>query len=145
MRKIISKFRCSDHKLEIEAGRHKKIDETERWCQVCRLEIESETHMLVKCPLYRNLRLKYFGPNVQADIAEIMKCETKLMAFNLANFLTKAYNLRDHCLRMRSYFNWFARVCEFLFFRVWCVIIYIDLIFYLFFLGYETSCNVFWL
>ena len=105
LRKTISKFRCSDHKLEIEAGRHKKIDEAERWCQICRLEIESETHFLVKCPLYRPLRLKYFGPNVHAEIAEIMKCESKLMAFNLANFLTKAYNLRDHCLKMRSYFN----------------------------------------
>ena len=34
-RKIIAKFRCSDHTLMIETGRHKKIDPEERMCKMC--------------------------------------------------------------------------------------------------------------
>ena len=34
-RKIIAKFRCSDHTLMIETGRHTKIDLEERICKMC--------------------------------------------------------------------------------------------------------------
>ena len=34
-RKIVAKFRCSDHTLMIEAGRHKKIDLEERMYKMC--------------------------------------------------------------------------------------------------------------
>ena len=72
----------------IEVGRHNKIAENERMCQICMYDVECEVHFLYDCPLYRGLRLKYFGPNVQADIVDIMKCENKNSCFNLANFLT---------------------------------------------------------
>ena len=44
LRKVISKLRCSDHMLELEIGRRKKIVENERKCQVCMIEVESEVH-----------------------------------------------------------------------------------------------------
>ena len=34
-RKLITKFRCSDHELMIKEERHKKIDVEERLCCVC--------------------------------------------------------------------------------------------------------------
>ena len=34
-RKIVAKFRCSDHTLMIKTGRHKKIDVEERMCKMC--------------------------------------------------------------------------------------------------------------
>ena len=105
LRKIIAKFRCSDHRLEIEAGRHKKVEESERRCKICMNGVECETHFISDCPVYRRLRLKHFGPNVRAKLIDIMKCDDKTASFNLANFLTKAYHLREYCLRMRSYFN----------------------------------------
>ena len=46
MRKSITKFRCSDHKLEVEVGRHKKITRDKRVCRRCPNEIEIETHFL---------------------------------------------------------------------------------------------------
>ena len=46
MRKSITKFRCSDHKLKIEIGRHKKIPREERFCESCRSEVETESHFL---------------------------------------------------------------------------------------------------
>ena len=104
LRKLVSKFRCSDHKLEIEVGRRKKVLADERTCNVCMNGVECEVHFLTECPLYNGLRLKYLGENVQRDLIEIMKCGDKAASFNLANYLDKAYSLREHCLRMRSYF-----------------------------------------
>ena len=34
-RKIVAKYRCSDHTLMIETGRYKKIDFEERICKIC--------------------------------------------------------------------------------------------------------------
>ena len=104
LRKVICKFRCSDHQLEIEVGRRKKVIAEERICKICMNGVECETHFLIDCPLYRELRLKHLGPNVQTELVNILKCSDKVTSFNLANFLTKAYSLREHCLKMRSYF-----------------------------------------
>ena len=105
LRKVICKFRCSDHTLEIEIGRRKKIMENERRCLVCMNEVESEVHFLANCPPYQTLRLKYFGRDIQDNTADIMKCSTKIASFNLANYLTKSYDIKEHCVRMRSYFS----------------------------------------
>ena len=60
LRKNIAKLRCSDHALEIEKGRHKKIPREGRLCKVCKeKEIETEDHFLTKCKFYDNLKLKH--------------------------------------------------------------------------------------
>ena len=60
LRKIITKFRCSDHILEIEKGRHNKIPREERVCKVCDCEeIETEEHFLIKCKFYEKIKWKY--------------------------------------------------------------------------------------
>ena len=63
-RKITAKIRCSDHVLEIEKGRHKKIHRDERICKVCNCkEIETEDHFLTKCTFYNKIKTKYdIGP-----------------------------------------------------------------------------------
>ena len=59
-RQAIAKLRCSDHKLEIEKGRHNKVPKEERLCRVCDSgEIETEEHFLIKCKFYDNLKLRY--------------------------------------------------------------------------------------
>ena len=51
-RRIVAKFRCSDHKLMIETGRHKKIDHEERICKMYSQNmIENEPHFLLECPV----------------------------------------------------------------------------------------------
>ena len=60
LRKIITKFRCSDHTLEIERGRHNNIPREERVCKVCDCEeTETEEHFLIKCKFYETLKSKY--------------------------------------------------------------------------------------
>ena len=58
MRKSITKFRCSNHKLEIEVGRHKNIASDETVCKLCPNELETESHFLSKCTGYEKLRKK---------------------------------------------------------------------------------------
>ena len=59
-RKAIAKIRCSDHPLEIERGRHKKIPRENRICKICPLnEVESEDHFLSKCTFYIRYKPKH--------------------------------------------------------------------------------------
>ena len=96
LRRSITKFRCSDHGLEIEIGRHKNISVENRICKMCKSKVETEEHFLRFCPKYDNLRLRYFG-HLPTFLSwkQVLKCEDKITAFNLANFLTKALNLRQ--------------------------------------------------
>ena len=96
LRKSITKFRCSDHRLEIETGRHRKIPINERVCKMCACEVETEEHFLRWCPKYKKLREKYFGqPTTFIHWVSIIKCDDKMMAFNLGNYITKALKLRN--------------------------------------------------
>ena len=96
LRGCITKFRCSDHRLKIETGRHRNLPVDERLCETCVNKVETEEHFLRWCPKYSNLRLKYFGrPHCFLDWLEVLKCENRMSAYNLGNFLTKALVLRD--------------------------------------------------
>ena len=56
-RKTIAKIRCSDHKLEIEKGRHKRIPREARICKLCPMgKIETEDHFLFDCAFYGDIR-----------------------------------------------------------------------------------------
>ena len=61
LRIALTKLRLSSHTLNIESGRHFKIDKKDRVCTNCNLHsIENEYHFILVCPKYRELRLKYF-------------------------------------------------------------------------------------
>jgi hypothetical protein len=96
LRKKITKFRCSDHSLEIEIGRHKKVKAEERFCKFCKTEVETELHFLQECPAYDKIRRTFLG-NFQ-DWLTIIKCEDKRASYCLANFLTKAFEQREKLL-----------------------------------------------
>ena len=51
-----SKFRLSDHNLEIEKGRHKGLVTELRFCPFCDNEVENEIYFLLVCPLYTKMR-----------------------------------------------------------------------------------------
>ena len=58
-RKAITKLRCSDHELEIERGRHKKIPREARLCRLCGIgKIETEEHFLFECNFYDDIKTK---------------------------------------------------------------------------------------
>ena len=101
MRKIITKFRCSDHKLEIEVGRHKKIPRENRVCKQCPNDIETEMHFLCSCPSYKNLRKKLFEKEViDTQLGkDILACKQETTSLKLGKYLLKAANIRDWMIK----------------------------------------------
>lgn len=64
IRKAITKIRCSDHVLEIEKGRHRKIPRAERICKFCdKNSIETEVHFLTECDYYDDIK-RIQGTNI---------------------------------------------------------------------------------
>ena len=50
-------MKISDHMLEIERGRYKKIKREERKCKMCTMDVvEDEIHYFFHCPKYYNIR-----------------------------------------------------------------------------------------
>ena len=103
--KVVSKFRCTDHRLEIEIGRHNKLEVEQRTCQLCRGNVETEIHVLQECPLYAKLRRIYFNDDENMNLNYILQCRNKIVANKLANFLTEAFELRKRMLDLHAYFT----------------------------------------
>jgi hypothetical protein len=62
-RQSLSRFRCSNHRLEVECGRHAKPESVPRRDRVCRLcplgVVEDEDHMLLVCPAHHDIQCKF--------------------------------------------------------------------------------------
>ena len=58
-RQALTKLRIGNHRLEIELGRHKNIKAADRICKICKDGVEDETHFLVKCKKFENIRKPY--------------------------------------------------------------------------------------
>ena len=55
-RKEITKFRISNHRLNIEVGRYKNVVRQLRVCTLCdHNNIEDEFHFILKCPFYSDI------------------------------------------------------------------------------------------
>ena len=90
-RRMIAKLRCSDHSLEIETGRHRKIDRNERFCKQCAVgAIETETHFLLECNKYDALRNKH---NIE-QFTNLWQLMNDLDPTKLGIYLTEAFFLR---------------------------------------------------
>ena len=98
LRKTITKFRGSDHTLEIEVGRHKKLEVTERICKICNKDVETELHFLKSCPKYSELRNRYLNVLNAHNLIDVLQCDDKSTSFNVANFLQKAMKIRKSTL-----------------------------------------------
>ena len=64
IRKCLSKFRMSAHKLNIETGRYiqPRIEPEDRLCTNCNaMTCEDEPHFVLKCQKYNNYRLAFYN------------------------------------------------------------------------------------
>jgi hypothetical protein len=63
LRQSLSRFRCSNHHLEVECGKHAKPGSVLRRNRVCRLcplgVVEDENHLLLVCPAHHDIRCKF--------------------------------------------------------------------------------------
>ena len=95
IRTQFSKFRLSDHNLEIEKGRHRGIVAEQRFCSFCKYMVENEIHFLLECPIYKDLRETYsvFQVNNPGVFVFLVSEGPQL-----APFIHKIFELRDFLL-----------------------------------------------
>jgi hypothetical protein len=84
LRKILSRFRLSSHKLAIETtGRYDNTPHVLRKCMPFNMEaVETEYHFLLACPKYSELRHKYFSQNM-CSWPTLQKCYAFLSKYFL--------------------------------------------------------------
>ena len=102
-RKIVAKFRCSDHTLMIETGRHKKIDLEERMCKMCSQKtVEDERHFLLECPAYNKVRkslMKHVNPiedDLNNQFIQLMASSNQNVIYDIARYLKRAFKIRSN-------------------------------------------------
>ena len=103
----VSKFRLSDHRLEIETGRYhrpkKKVND--RLCSVCNA-VESEMHCLMTCKINKEDREKLFNVTAQRKpsfrfmddkqrFEFLMQTNDKQLTFLIPNFIQKCLDNVD--------------------------------------------------
>ena len=99
-KRIISKFRIGEHKLHVETGRHRrpKTPLQLRTCRCCNL-LEDETHFLMGCSLYDNIRSKYTSlfqtPSSPSRSSFINIMNNTENVHDLSNFLEQAFIIRS--------------------------------------------------
>ena len=59
-RAAFAKFRCGVAPIRIETGRFENLDVSQRLCHFCNA-VEDETHVILDCPLYEDLRNTLFS------------------------------------------------------------------------------------
>ena len=99
-RKLICKFRISDHSLEIEKGRYKKIPRNERICKICNT-VDNEAHFFFDCSINDSLRNRYlqtfnFEPEINPEdkLKQILNPDTNEQVRLLGSFLKQSLLLR---------------------------------------------------
>lgn len=101
-----ARFRCSNHVLEIERGRHLGIEMAERVCKLCVGEtvLEDEYHFLMHCVAYKELRAKYIEPHILPNISlydnfVLLMQSGDVIVQDVACFIYKALCLRQEMIK----------------------------------------------
>jgi hypothetical protein len=98
----LTKFRCSNHMLEIETGRHKNIIRCERLCKLCKMNVvEDEYHFLLVCPVLRNIRIVCLKPFFTRwptinKFSQLMSDTSTSNILRLSTYICKASELRNN-------------------------------------------------
>ncbi len=138
-RQILSKYRLSDHDLEIERGRHRQTwtEREQRICRHCDLQqIEDEKHFLMMCPKYLHVR-ETFLPRFKALIPSFTELsDSEIMPFLLGEddktaALAAKYVLTIHNVRCSTWFTWYWPTWSFHVEWFWFYLLFMLLFIYL--------------
>jgi hypothetical protein len=102
LRRSLARFRCANHKLQIELGRQAKpmkVPVQQRYCKLCNLgAVEDEDHFLLVCPAYQSVRERFRGSlplTAITPLAELMSYQQQGI---LARFLVQCQTVRSELL-----------------------------------------------
>ena len=87
-RSALAKFRCGVAPLRLETGRYERgrIPVEERICLLCDCnEVESEAHVILKCPLYQDLRVELFATAEDVNVLFNELLDNEKVSFLLSN------------------------------------------------------------
>ncbi len=94
LRRQLTKLRISDHKLEIETGRHKGIERNNRICKKCSDgSIGDEIHFLFKCTKFKDTRENIIqgilntNKSCKDNYIDLMKSEDSNVHLRLCKFI----------------------------------------------------------
>ena len=113
-RSAMTKLRLSAHRLEIETGRYNNTTAENRFCVICQLQghevVEDETHFMVSCPMYKDLRENLLPPQILRDkhISDEQKFVEIMTNYDMkatAKFVYQAFNEREIRLDVLSTLN----------------------------------------
>ena len=98
---VVAIFRCSNHILMTETGRHKKIVFEERMCKMCsQKRVEDERHFLLECPAYNKVRkslLKHVDPNeddLNNQFIQLVASSNQNVIYDIARYFKRAFKIR---------------------------------------------------
>ena len=103
-RSKLAKMRTGTFPINIELGRYRNIPIENRLCETCdQKHIENETHFLLNCDAYNNLRVKlYHELNIdptnmsEPEILDYVLCgRTEQTCLSVSAYITEAYQLRN--------------------------------------------------
>ena len=94
-RVIISRWRLSNHRLNIETGRYTRpmTERSKRVCTICDV-VEDEKHVVYECPRYREIRNNYEHLTNDGDISNFLNPEYGNM-MDTAKFIYDIESKRD--------------------------------------------------
>lgn len=100
-RSHLAQFRCGILPLRIETGRYIGERPEERLCKFCTADVsETETHFLLDCTFYSDIREHVFGELLLTTSFVSMNINEKLIFLNishtrkLAKYIVQAYSKR---------------------------------------------------
>ena len=106
LRSALTRLRISAHDLNIERGRYVGIDRRDRLCNCCNMSvIEDEYHFLLVCPLYRELRMRYFPkyfcnwPNID-KLYKLLNISSNQKQIKLALYINNSFKHRSSFLNL---------------------------------------------
>ena len=115
-RRALSRFRLSAHKLNVETGRYNSknhyVKPEERICTSCSSGVcEDETHFLIDCPLYNDLRdnlysaiaesnLHFYSYTPAQKFTWLMTTEDLNCLSDIGTFIHKAMEVRHRSLTL---------------------------------------------
>ena len=108
-RKTLVKLRISNHKLNMETDRYKKISRCDRICPVCVLNIDGEIHFLFNFPKYSSIREDFFNkienriPNnkhapISNLIIQLMNSTDYYLNKQLVLYVSSCVEMRDNLI-----------------------------------------------
>lgn len=90
LRRMITMFKCSNHNLAVEVGRHSGLDRAERFCRRCDLNtMGDEYHLVMECTNVDIVRCrKQFLPKY---------CHSNPSMFKYVNFMNSVFSDKTLC------------------------------------------------